>query len=292
MLASTPVGDGGHVLSTGTVTGMDHRDRLVQLVRQPDADLAEAALLCSVEADPDLDVDVALLRIDALSDQLLTRGFRSSGPEADAAAIASYLAVDLGFAGDQQTYHDPANALLPRVLDRKRGLPITLSMLWVAIARRVDVAAYPINLPGHVVVGVAGPVRPVVVDPFHAGILLDDHALARRLETISNGQITYHRAMLRPSSTVDVVRRLLNNLTRDYHAAGDARSALWTVELKLILPNSEPSDHRTHGDLLAQVGRFGEASTAYETYLDVTAGATDDAAEVRQAAIRARSRLN
>jgi regulator of sirC expression with transglutaminase-like and TPR domain len=271
---------------------MEHRERLVRLVRRSDADLAEAALLCCVEVQPELDVDLALLRIDALADGLRSSGFTPGEAEADARALGHYLAVEQGFTGDEATYHDPDNALLTRVLDRKRGLPITLSILFVSIARRLDVPAFPVNLPGHVVAAVAGPQRPVVVDPFHRGVLLDDEALARRLSEVSAGRVPFHRAMLRPSPAVEVVRRLLNNLTRDFLGKGDAPNALWTVELKLALPNQAPDDHRVHGELLEQVGRYGDAATAFETYLDVTDGGASDAEEVRRAAIRAKARLN
>lgn len=271
---------------------MEHRDRLVRLVRRSDADLAEAALLCCVEAEPGLDVDVALLRIDALADGLASAGFTAGDPERDARELGRYLAVDLGFTGDERTYYHPDNALLTRVLDRRRGLPITLSILYVAIARRLSVPAYPVNLPGHVVTAVAGPERPIVVDPFNDGEILDDDALAQRLADLSAGRVAYHRAMLRPSATVEVIRRLLNNLTRDYLAVGDPANARWTVELKLALPNRVPSDHRVHGDVLEQLGRFGAAAQAYETYLEHTGGQAPDDHDVRRAAIRAQARLN
>ncbi len=271
---------------------MEHRDRLVRLVRRADADLAEAALLCAVEVEPDLDVDLALLRIDALADRLRSAGFPAGDADADARTLARYLAVELGFTGDRDTYYHPDNALLSRALDRRRGLPIILSILYVAVARRLTVPAYPVALPGHVVVAVAGPERPVVVDPFHDGEVLSDEALAQRLAAVSGGRIAYHRAMLRPSPTVEIVRRLLNNLTRDLIAASDPKAALRTVELKLELPNRTAVDHRAHGELLEKLGRFDEAAAAYERYLEVTGGDGPDDEEVRRAAIGAKARLN
>lgn len=268
------------------------RHRLVRLARRPDADLAEAALLVCVEVEPDLDVDVGLLRLDALADGLRSQGFRAGNPVADARGLAEYLADEQGFSGDEATYHDPDNALLSRVLDRKCGLPITLSILYVAVARRLGVPAYAINLPGHVVTGIAGTDRPVVLDPFHGGRLLDETAIADHVERASNGRLEFRRAMLRPSPTPNVVRRLLNNLTRDFATAGRVRDALWTVELKLLLPNRLPDDHRVHGELLTQLGQFDAAAAALETYLDQVGADAPDADEVRRAAIRARARMN
>lgn len=268
------------------------RDRLVRLVRRPDADLAEAALLCCAELDPALDVDVALLRVDAIADGLRVRGFRPGDPAGDARALSSYLADEQGFTGDSETYYNPDNALLTRVLDRKRGLPISLSIVYVAIGRRLGVQAYPVDLPGHVVIAIAGNDGPVVLDPFDRGRLLDEPAIAARVEETTAGRVRYHRAMLRPSPAADVVRRLLNNLTRDLTAAQRPRDALGTVELKLLLPNRSPDDHRARGELLLVLGRFDLAAAAFEAYLDDAGPAAPDAERVRRAAVTARAQMN
>lgn len=267
------------------------RERLVRLVRRSDADLAEAALLCCVEAEPELDVDAALLRIDALADALRTRAELADPPETMAHRLASYLAGEQRFTGATTNYHDPDNALLHRVLDTKRGLPITLTVLYVAIARRLGLAAYAVNLPGHVVAALAGGERPVIIDPFHDGVVLDEQAVAARIAMVTGGRIEYRRSMLRPAPAVDVIRRLLNNLTRDL-AATHPGQALWTVELKLLLPNRAAEDHRVHGELLAATGRFDVAADAYERYLERADADASDRESIRRTAIRARARLN
>lgn len=274
------------------------RERLLRLVRLADADPAEAALLCAVEADPDLDVEPALLRVDALADTVRTRS--GSGAIADPRAAprvaADVLAAELGgrqgFAGDTVDYHDPANALLHRVLERKRGLPISLAIVYVAVARRLGIPAYAIALPGHVVAAVADGAHPVVLDPFHGGVLLDEPALAARVAAATGGQLAYHRAMLRPAPTVAIVRRLLNNLTRDLAAAAQPLAALRTVELKLLLPNRELTDHRVLGELSLRAGRFDRAAAAFETYLAELDPDAPDREAVRRAAIGAHARLN
>jgi regulator of sirC expression with transglutaminase-like and TPR domain len=274
------------------------RERLLRLVRRADADPAEAALLCAVEADPGLDVEPALLRVDALADVVRTRpgpGVRTD-PRTDPHAAADVLAAELGgrqgFVGDTAAYHDPDNGLLHRVLERRRGLPISLAILYVAVARRLGIPAYAIALPGHVVAAVADGAHPVVLDPFHGGVLLDEPALAARVAAATGGRVAYHRAMLRPAPTVALVRRLLNNLTRDLTAAEQPLAALRTVELKLLLPNREVSDHRVLGELSLRAGRFDRAATAFETYLAQLAADAPDRETVRRAAIGARARLN
>lgn len=268
------------------------RQRLTRLVRRQDADLAEAALLCEAELASGPDVDVALLRVDALVDQVRSAGFEASDPDHDAAQLAEHLAGDHGFIGDHETYNDPANGLLTRVLDRRRGLPITLSILYVSVARRLHVPAFPIALPGHVVTGIGGKDRPVVIDPFHGGRRLEESDIGRRVEEATDGQLSFRRSMLRPSPTPNVVRRLLNNLTRDFTTANRPRDALWTVELRLLLPNRLPDDQRVYGELLSQLGRFDEAAIAYERYVELASPDAPDLEEIRRAAIRSKARLN
>jgi regulator of sirC expression with transglutaminase-like and TPR domain len=270
----------------------DSRQRLQRLMRRHDADLAEAALLCCVEEEPELDVDVALLRLDALADRLRTERALTGDPDSDAVELVAFLAGDQGYRGDTDSYHDPANALLTRVVERRRGLPITLTILYVAVARRVGIPAYAVHLPGHVVTAIAAGDRPIVLDPFHAGIRMDEVDLAARVAATTDGRLEFRRSMLRPAPAANVIRRLLNNLTRDLSTEGRPGAALWTVELKLLLPNRLPADHRAHGQLLSELGRFDQAAAAFETYLDLVGPEAHDAEEVRRAAIAARARLN
>lgn len=271
---------------------MTPRRRLARLVRERDADLGEAALLVCADADPALDLEAQLLRLDAIADGLATSGRELTGdPLADARALADYLAGEQGFRGDEDTYHDPRNGLLVSVLDRKRGLPITLAILYVAIGRRVGLPVFPIALPGHVVAGVAGDDRPVVLDPFHAGRLVDEAELSRRVHELTGGALEFRRHMLRPADTPALVRRLLNNLTRDFTTRHHYAQALWSVEVKLVLPNWMPDDHRVRGELLAKVGRFDAAADAFEAYVEMVPDAPDRA-EVTHLAVHARARLN
>lgn len=268
------------------------RRRLTHLVRRPDADLAEAALLVCVEAEPDLDVEAALLRVDALADALRARGFRPDPPVQAARGLADHLAGQLGFRGDAATYHDPDNSLLTRVLDRRRGLPITLSILYTAVGRRLGVPAFPIALPGHVVTGVSAEGVPVVLDPFHAGRLLDEPALAERVAATTGGRHRFHRAMLRPAPAGQIVRRLLTNLVRDLGTAQRHLDACWASELRLLLPDRAPDDHRVHGEVLVRAGRFDAAARAFETYLEQADPDAPDRGEVARRVLAARARMN
>lgn len=270
-----------------------NRRRLARVTRRADSDLAEAALCVCAEADPAVDVDAGLLRLDALADGLRTRG---GVPRHDLAAAAAslrgYLAGECGFSGNVDDYYDPANGLLTAVLDRRQGLPITLSILYVAIARRLEVPAWGIAHPGHYYVGLGTRDNTIVLDPFNGGEPVTQAELAERISAATAGQVEFTRAHLRSAGPALTIRRLLNNLTRDYSNRGAVNDALWTVDLKLVLPNSLPDDHRVRGDLLTHVGRYDEAADEYERYLDMVGTGAEDAAEIQARAIRARAKLN
>ncbi len=268
-----------------------NRERFARVVRDPRADLAEVGLLVSAEADPGVDVEVGLLQVDAIADGLRTRGFRADDPEAAAAALAGYLGGELGFLGDQVGYHDPDNGLLARVLARHRGIPITLSALYVAVAHRLGARAYPIALPGHVVVGVGDGPPNVVLDPFHAGRRLSEGDLAELVDRTTASRARYHRAMLRPAPAAAIARRMLNNLSRDYRALGDASAALWATELRMIVPGAHPELFRERGDLLIALGRWLEGALSLDEYLETCEDA-EDFTEVQLRARHARARCN
>lgn len=269
----------------------DTRRRLARLVRRADADLAEAALLVNAEALPDLDVDTALLRIDALADAF--RVWWDGHDDLEAAeALGGFLGDHRGFGGAGPDYHAPHNGLLVEVLDRRHGLPIVLTVLYVAIARRVGLPAWGIAQPGHFYLGIGDPERPAVLDPFDGGTPVPTEELAERLRVATAGRVPFTRSHLRPTSPTMVVRRILNNLTRDYTSQGAVNAALWTVELKLLLPNTIPDDHKARGELLTHVGRYADAADEFEAYLDLGGDEYGDADDIRARAIRARAKLN
>ena len=270
----------------------EERTQLVRLVRRSDADLAEAALRCARICAPELDVPAELLRVDALADQLRTGDTPLTTPREAAEALREHLAVTAGFHGEPARFHDPDSSLLHRVLDTRQGLPITLSVVYVAVARRLRVPAYPIALPGHVVIGIANGDQPLVLDPYHGGVILAEPELVERVAAATGGRLTFRRSMLRPTPGVQLVRRLLNNLTRDLTAHGRLAEAVGTVEAKLALPNHVAEDHTELGRLHRDIGRFDLAAVAFERFLELTTGDTPDREAARRAAIDARARLN
>lgn len=269
----------------------DARSRLARRVREPDPDLAELALCAGAALTGDVDVDDHLARIDEIA-TLLDPAEVTGEPRAEAAALSALLAGELGFHGDAVTYHHPRNGLLHVALARRQGLPITLAILYVAVARRVGITAYGCNTPGHFLVGVgAASPPPVLIDPFDGGALLAADDVVERIPAIAEVAGGLAQA-LQPASPVTVVRRLLANQARDLQARGEVGRALTAVELKRLLPDSGADDVGEQARLLVQVGRFVDASALVEDHLAARSPTEPAATELARLARAARARLN
>ena len=152
-------------------------------------------------------------------------GADASTASARAVRLSQVLADEFGFTGDRDTYDDPDNADLIRVIDRRRGLPISLSILYVAAARRVGWTAEILNLPGHVLVMVGHEAAPVVIDPFRRGMRVDVEGMAALLASAAGGVSAPVRHVAAMPNRAILVRLLLNQATRA-EAAGGQRRAL------------------------------------------------------------------
>lgn len=267
------------------------RRRFAAEARAESPDLATLCLLIGAQADAGLDdagIDAAQLALDELAGML---PFRPGGPGAWAVALRELLGERLGFCGSPREYGRLEASLLHRVLERRRGLPILLSVVWVEVARRAGAPVYGVALPGHFVVGL-GPVgpgrRPVLVDPFDGGRVLAEGDV----EGLVGGGL--EAGMPAPAGVVQVVRRVLNNVgvwARGRPERGDV--ALWAVELGLLLPSHAARLRYERGRLLVERGDFLGGAVELEGYAEVVEGVDAEVAEgVRAEARAARARLN
>ena len=269
------------------------RRRFAEVVRSEPVDLGLACLLVGGEVEPDLDVDVSLAALDALA--ATVRGRLAPGaPLTEAAeALRLVLGEQVGFAGSAEDYDHVRSSLLHEVLRRKRGLPLLLSVVWLEVATRLDVPAYAVALPGHVVVGLGDPEdEHVLVDPFAGGRVLTDTTVARVVAAAGLSRSDLH--VLRPA---DLLLRLLNNVraltSRLAPALEVTATRLWAVELSLLLPHHPVTLRREHGELLVRLGRHVDGAEELETYALVVREQDEVAAEVaRREARLARAQLN
>jgi regulator of sirC expression with transglutaminase-like and TPR domain len=268
------------------------RRRFAEEARSERPDLSALCLLVGAEADGALDeagMDSAQVELDRLAGLL---PFRPGGPRSWAVALRELLGERYGFRGAAADYQRLESSLLHRVLERRRGLPILLSVVWMEVARRAGAPVYGVALPGHFVVGFGPPEEQVLADPFDGGRVLTG-ADAELLVAGATGA-PLHPSMLSPANPLDVVLRILNNV-RAWAAARPEWSdvALWAVELSLLLPSHPARLRYERAQLLVQRGDFVDGAVELEAYAEVVAGVDGAAAEkVRGQARAARAMLN
>ncbi|MCX4746926.1 transglutaminase-like domain-containing protein [Kitasatospora sp. NBC_01287] len=219
---------------------------------------------------------------------------RPGTPEETAALLAAVLGGRERFHGRRSDYRRLESSLLPEVLRRRRGLPITLSLVWSAVAARAGLTVHGIALPGHFIVAVGGP-EPgddyVLADPFHGGRLLSSEDAAALV--IAAGH-RFTPELLTPAQPLDIALRVLGNIRawageRPEHA----RVQLWATELSLLLPRHPAQLRLERAELLVRTGDFLGGAAEMEDYAQILdAFDPDSAARVRQDARAARHRLN
>lgn len=184
------------------------------------------------------------------------------------ARLNQRLFQELGFRGDEEDYDAPRNSMLDRVLERRRGLPILLSIVYLEVARRRGLRLHPIGFPAHFVVGVPSAEPVFYVDPFHRGQVLGREAMRARLQKMSRSRVDDATLdpHLQPTPPDAVIARVLNNLKRSFLYRADLTGALRATERLLLLRDS-PEQHRDRGLILLHLRRHAEAEQELDSYL-------------------------
>jgi regulator of sirC expression with transglutaminase-like and TPR domain len=248
---------------------------LTFLSHTPDAplDLAEAALTLARDEYPDLDVEAYLSELDGMAHE--ARPHLRGGLAQRVRGLCRYLFHDMGFRGNQQDYYDARNSYLNDVLDRRAGIPITLSAVAMAVGRRAGLHVAGVGLPGHFVAKAVEGDEEVLFDPFHGGRLLTPEKCRRLVEQATGMPFEVDRQALRPVPLGAMMLRMLNNLKGVYLRTGDYPRAARVIErLRQLSPN-DPLQRRDLGATLFQAGQAGRAIDHLEAYLQVSPKAGD-----------------
>jgi regulator of sirC expression with transglutaminase-like and TPR domain len=255
-----------------------HRRQLIDMVDRPEeeVDLARASLLVACEEYPQLEVDRYLERLDTMADGL--RGRLGDSPQTAIAALNRVLFEEQGFRGNTREYYDPRNSFLNDVLDRRTGIPITLSTVYIAVGRRAGAAVDGIGLPGHFVVRVSTPAGDALADPFNGGALLTPQDCQERLDRIYGGRVRMAAGMIAACPTRAVLSRTVRNLKAIYLKAEDHERALRTAELLVLLNPGVVEEIRDRGLVLAALECYALAAADLEAFV----AATPKAAEADQ----------
>lgn len=273
----------------------DSRSQFGALMARPDEeiDLASAALLIAREEYPELDIPSYVERLDALASEL-GRRVAESGLERVAAGLAQLLSAEEGFRGNTNDYYDPKNSFLNDVLDRRTGIPISLSTVYIEVARRAGFSASGVGLPGHFLVRLADAGEGLLVDPFHGGAVVSEADCQERLDRIYEGRVKLEPGMLEPCGRRAMLSRMLRNLKAIYVKTEEHQRALGIVELVLLADPRAAEELRDRGLLYESLDCYAYAARDLRGYLERRPGVTE-AGEIRnkiEALEQKASRLN
>jgi len=238
-------------------------------------ELGLGALLIAAEEYPQLMPEPYLRRLDIMAERVRDRlGDESAGPVA-LQEISYVLFEEEGLRGNTGAYYDPRNSFLNDVMDRRLGIPATLSIVFLEVGWRLGLPISGVNFPGHFLVRYDGEAVKLLVDPFQAGEIRFEDEAQELLDRVYGGQVRLQQSFLRPVSRKDILVRLLANLKSIYQNARDDAKALTAVERILLIRPEAPDEVRDRGFLLARVGRGAEAAADLRRYLDAVPHAAD-----------------
>jgi regulator of sirC expression with transglutaminase-like and TPR domain len=244
------------------------RQHLCKLLHQ-DASfcLAEAALYIALEEYPDLEIQSYLQRLDTMAAEVSQQLPPEPYPLKILQAINHYLFENLGFQGNEQDYYDPRNSFLNEVLDRRMGIPITLSLVYLEIAHRIEFPMTGVNFPGHFLIRPEQEGMELWVDPYHQGEILFPEDCKNRLEAIYQQPVELRPEFFEAIAPQQFLVRMLNNLKHIYLNQGDLLKSLAASERILLVDPDTVMEKRDRGVLYYQLGRWVEARQDLEDYL-------------------------
>ena len=253
------------VLFYGTMGG------LLDLLTGRDASLPldRAALELAAIEFPEIEADAFVELLDSHAAELRERLSDSSDGEAYVREANRYLFDELGFRGNTADYYDPKNSCLNEVLTARTGIPITLSLVYMEIARRLGRPVAGIGLPGHFIVRYNDGLYSTFIDPFNGGRLLaadDCFALSRE---VSQVEIEPDRRWLAPVSKRDLLMRMLRNLSAAYNGRGHTDKAIAALNVLIEANPDSPEEYRQRGILQTQAGRLAAAKQDLARYLEL-----------------------
>ena len=186
-----------------------------------DLDLTQMALLIGLSEYPHLDIELERQSLDSLASGASHRLDDEDDSLARANMLSEYLFDEVGFSANQEDYYDPRNSYLNEVLERRLGIPITLSLLYMEVGKRLDMDLEGVGMPGHFLVRVKSGPEDILVDPFHRGIFLSEQECARRLQQIVGNTVAWDKRYVAGVSDRQLITRILRNLGAIYAAAND-----------------------------------------------------------------------
>ena len=249
-------------------------EKFIQVAKAPDPDLATAALLIARLEYRRLDASRYLDTLDQMGAAAREQVGAVTDPLESIRVLNGYLFEELGFAGNEEQYEDPRNSFLNEVLERRTGIPITLSLVYIEVARRAGVSLEGVNFPGHFLLRVRGwdgqtelLDHDLIVDPFHGGGLLSENDCQRLLRQHSSPSVAFDRGLLVGATKPQILIRMLVNLKRIYVQMRSFPQAREVTEMLVALNPSAMAELRDRGLLAYHLNDFSSALRDLEDYL-------------------------
>jgi regulator of sirC expression with transglutaminase-like and TPR domain len=258
-------------------------------VGRPGFAIDQVALLVAAEERPDLDVSHYMRELDAIAARVAAEIKHELDPYLIVGTLNRVLFKDLGFRGNLSDYYDPANSFLDQVLERRLGIPITLSIVYLEVARRCRLPVVGVSFPGHFLVSYQAAEERLILDCFRSGEVVLPRHFQSRLDEMFDKKLRFRSEHLEPTPPRAVVARLLTNLKAIYWRRNDYRRALGVSERLILVNPNLPEEYRDRGVLRAHLRDYAAALPDLEHYLALVPEAPD-AARVRWLANRLRSR--
>ena len=229
--------------------------------------LDKAALYLAKEEYPELDVEEYLNVLDVMAAEIKERLPKENYPLRIIKSINNYLYQDLGFRGNTRDYYDPRNSFLNQVIERRTGIPITLALFYLEIAKRINFPMVGIGMPGHFLIKPDFEDADIYVDAFNEGEILFPQDCAERLAQIYGQPVAMRPEFLEAVGPKKLLTRMLTNLKVIYINRAEELKALAVIERILLLFPEAVVERRDRGVLYYQLGRWTEARQDLESYL-------------------------
>jgi regulator of sirC expression with transglutaminase-like and TPR domain len=257
---------------------------LERAINSPGDELAPAALAIAGIEYPSVDSRGYLDALERMGDEAAGRVARTGARGQDAIRVLNeYLYDEQRFTGNRQQYDDPRNSFLNEVLDRRTGIPITLAVVYLEIARRAGVQVTGVNFPGHFLLRAHDEQARmhysgnfVIVDPFHGGALLSEVDCREMLRQHVGDEAAFDTGLLQPATRREIVVRMLVNLKRLYVRMRSFPQARFVADLLLTVDPSDVAELRDRGLLAYHLQDFGAALRDLERYLQLLPRQIDD----------------
>ena len=237
---------------------------------------ARAGLLLAREcAYPDLRPSDYLVMLDDLAQASHAALAGLRGPLARGTGLAQFLCQSVGFAGNREDYSDPRNSYLNQVLERRLGIPITLTIVYIEVGWRIGLPVQGVGLPGHFIAQIDGDAGPVYLDPFNDGRIVSTEDCAELVRNSVGLQGIFDPQWLAPASPREIVVRMLNNLRNFYLSVEDWPAAIRVAERLQVMQPGRAGHLRELGVLHYRSGAYRKATELLNEYLTLDPNAPD-----------------